>query len=137
MQRNKNIFIAIILGLALAWASVFIAGIGAAVSVPADLLSPIAQVSSLLAFTLVDLITIAIPLSAAFLIVAFIGKTLQKKPNLLFYVLLRAPLIALQLYLLLQPQQQLLFTLVTTLPRYILLAICFYFLVRSTKSART
>ena len=135
MDQVKNRVIAVILGIALAYVSVVIAGIGAAVAIPADILKPVAQVSGLLAFILVDLCTIAVPLAAAFLVLAFASKLVIKKTDFTFYALLIAPLVLLQLYFVAQSQPQMLNSIVTTLPRYLLLAVCFYFLVRSTKQA--
>ena len=135
MDQIKNRVIAVFLGVALAYASIAIAGIGAAVAIPADILKPVAQVSSLLAFTLVDLFTIAVPLAAAFLVVAFVSKLVISKADFTFYALMLAPLVLLQLYFVAQSQPQMLNNIITTLPRYLLLAVCFYFLVRSSKRA--
>ena len=135
MDQLKNRVIAVILGVALAYASIAIIGIGAAVAIPSEILKPVAQVSGLLAFTLVDLFTIAVPLAAAFLVAAFASKLVIRKPDLTFYVLLLAPLVLSQLYFVVQSQPQMLNNIVTTLPRYLLLAACFYFLVRSAKQA--
>ncbi|CAH9066368.1 hypothetical protein PSEHALCIP103_03572 [Pseudoalteromonas haloplanktis] len=135
MDQIKNQVVAVILGVALAYASIAIAGIGAAVAIPADILKPVAQISGLLAFTLVDLFTIAVPLAAAFLVVAFASKLVIRQPDFTFYVLLLAPLVLLQLYFVAQSQPQVLNNIITTLPRYLLLAVCFYFLVRSSKRA--
>lgn len=135
MDQLKNRIIAVILGVALAYASIVIAGIGAAMAIPADSLKPVAQISGLLAFTLVDLFTIAVPLAAAFLIVAFASKLVIRTPDFTFYALLLSPLVLLQLYFVAQSQPQMLSNIVTTLPRYLLLAVCFYFLVRSTNRA--
>lgn len=133
MDQIKNRVIAVILGATLAYSSIVIAGIGAAVAIPADILKPVAQISGLLAFTLVDLFTIAVPLAAAFLIVAFASKLVISKPDFTFYALLLAPLVLLQLYFVVQSQPQMFNNIVTTLPRYLLLAVCFYLLVRSSK----
>lgn len=133
MDKFKDRVVAIILGVALAYASIAIIGIGAAVAIPAGIIKPVAQVSGLLAFTLVDLFTIAVPLAAAFLVLAFASKRVIRKPDVIFYALLLAPLVLLQLYFVVQSQPQMLNNLVTTLPRYLLLAVCFYLLVRSTK----
>jgi len=135
MDSYKNRAVAIVLGLALAWVSVVIAGVGAAVSIPAEILQPVAQLSGLLAFTLIDLFTIAIPLAAAFLVLAFLSRRVIKRPDTVFYVLLLAPLVLLHLYFLVQAQSQMLDMMVMTLPRYLLLAACFFFLVRNAKSA--
>lgn len=132
MDQFKNRVVAVILGVALAYASIAIIGIGAAVAIPSDILTPVAQVSGLLAFTLVDFFTIAVPLAAAFLVVAFVSKWVIKKPDITFYALLLTPLLLLQLYFVVQAQPQMLSNIVTTLPRYLLLAVCFYCLVRST-----
>ena len=137
MDQLKNRVIAVILGIALAYASIAIIGIGAAVAIPSEILKPVAQVSVLLALTLADLFTIAVPLAAAFLVLAFASKLVFKKPDVTFYVLLLAPLLLLQLYFVAQSQPQMLFNIVTTLPRYLLLALCFFILVRSTKRENT
>lgn len=135
MDQLKNRVIAVILGIVLAYASIAINSIGAAVAIPSDILKPVAQVSGLLAFTLVDLFTIAVPLTAAFLVLALVSKLVIKKPDVTFYALLLAPLVLLQFYFVVQSQPQMLNNLVTTLPRYLLLAVCFYLLVRVTKRA--
>jgi hypothetical protein len=135
MDQFKNRIVAVILGVALAYASIAIIGFGAAIVIPAGILKPVVQVSGLLAFTLVDLFTIAVPLAAAFLVLACASKLVIRKPDFTFYALLLAPLVLLQLYFVAQSQPQLLFNLVTTLPRYLLLAISFYLLVRSAKPA--
>ena len=135
MEHIKNRVIAVILGLALAYTSIAVIGIGAAITIPADLLKPVAQFSGLLAWTLVDLFTIAVPLAATFLLVAFVSKQIIREPDFMVYVLLLAPLVLLQLYFVVQSQPQMLHNIVTTLPRYLLLALCFYFLVRGDKRA--
>lgn len=135
MDKITNRIIAVVLGVALAYASIIIAGIGAAIAISADILKPVAQVSGLLAFTLVDLFTIAVPLAAAFLVVALACKLVISKPDFTFYALLLTPLVLLQLYFVAHSQPQMLTHIVTTLPRYLLLAVCFYFLVRSTNRA--
>ena len=133
MVKFKSYFVAVILGTALAFASVVIVSYGAAVAIPADILNPVAQISGLLAFTLVDLFTIAVPMATAFLIVAFASKLVISKPDFTLYVLLLGPLVLLQLFFVAQSQPQMLNNIVTTLARILLLTVCFYFLVRSSK----
>ncbi len=135
MEQLKNRVIAIVLGIALAYASIAIIGIGAAVAIPADILISVAKVSGLLALTLVDLFTIAVPLAAAFLVAAFACRLVIRKPDLTFYAMLIVPMVLLQLYFVVQSQPLPLNYLIATLPRYILLAVCFFLLVRSTKRA--
>lgn len=136
MEQLKNRATALILGLVLAYAALWIIGVGAAIAIPAELLKPLAQVSTVLAFTLVDVLTIAVPLTAGFLILAFVVKLLIKKPDVSCYLLLLAPLVLTQLYFTLQAQPIILDNLLVMLPRYLLLAACFYFLVRSNKAVK-
>lgn len=140
MGQLTNRLIAVLLGATLAWASIAIVGIGAAVAIPAEIFKPVAQVSGLLALTLADFFTIAIPLAAAFLVLAFASKLVINKPDSTFYLLLLAPLVLYHLYFWLQDlqqsQPQLLYVTATTLSRCILLAVCCYFLVRSSRPAK-
>jgi hypothetical protein len=139
MGQLAKRLIAVLLGVALAWASIAIIGIGAAVAIPAEILKPVSQVSGVLALALADFITIAIPLAAAFLVLAFASKLVVKKPDNTFYLLLLAPLVLYHLYFLLQDllqsQPQLLYATLTPLSRCILLAVCCYLLMRQTKAA--
>jgi hypothetical protein len=68
-------------------------------------------------------------------VLAFASKLVIRNPDLTFYALLLAPLVLLQFYFVVQSQPQMLNNIITTLPRYLLLAVCFYFLVRSSKQA--
>lgn len=134
MVKFKHFFMAVILGIALAFASVVIVGYSAAVVVPAELFKALAQMSDLLAFVVIDFFTIAVPLAVAFLLLAYICKFFLKRPSGKFYLLLLAPLVLLQVYFLLQAPAQL-NVVVPMLPRFVLLAVCLYFLVSSNKSA--
>lgn len=125
--------VALVLGLLFAWASLTIISIGAAVAVPPGLLGPLVNWSPLLAFTLVDLVTIGLPLAAAFIVFALIGRRLGGQRDLLFQLLLIAPFVVMSgYYLLHHPQPMSLFEL-TALPRYLLLALCVYALSERTK----
>lgn len=126
----------LILGMLFAWASLAIIGIGAAVPIPGSVLKPLMTFSPQLALTLIDLFTIALPLVAAFLVVVLASRLVHKKPDLLFYLLLLAPVIFFQVYLLLAPSQQLMTTALTTLPRYMVLAMSVYWLTRNNQQAR-
>jgi hypothetical protein len=131
MEQLKDRLVAVIAGLVLAYAAISITGIGAAIAIPAAILKPVAQVSVLLAFSLVDLFTIALPLGAAFLLMALFSRWLVKRPDFLFYVLLLAPLLLSQLYFLLQPQPPELLNVIKSLPSFVVLLTCFYLLVRT------
>lgn len=133
MEQVRDRVIAITLGVVLTYGAIAVIGIGAAIAIPADILKPVIQVSSLLAFSLLDLFTIAIPLAAVFLMFAFASKLVVKKPDVTFYALLLAPLVLLHGYFLVQSLPQTLNSMVAMLPRYFLLALCFYLLVHRTK----
>lgn len=132
MTHTKNRLVAVLLGVALAFASITITGIGAAVVVPAAILKPVAQMSGLLAIILVDLFTVAVPLAVAFLVVAFAGKLVIKKTDLIFYALILAPLMLLQMYFVVQSQPQVRSDIVIMLTRSLLLILCWYLLARNT-----
>ena len=83
---------------------------------------------------IMNFFTIAVPLAVAFLLLAYICKFFLKRPSGKFYLLLLAPLVLLQVYFLLQAPAQL-NVVVPMLPRFVLLAVCLYFLVSSNKSA--
>ena len=93
------------------------------------------QVSGLLAFIAVDFFTVAIPLAVTFLIFAFISTHFFDKTDGKFYLLLLAPMLVSDAYHFLQTQPQL-NIIVPILPRYLLLAICFCYLVRNKKSVK-
>lgn len=137
MARMKQHIMAAILGIGFAYAAISISGLGAAIAIPSDFLKPVAQVSGLLALSLVDFVTIAVPLAAAFLVLTWFSKLLIKTPDATFYLLLLAPFGFMQLYFVTQSQPQMLNIILTTLPRYLLLAGCFYWLACRTNQAKT
>lgn len=130
MEHIKNRVVALVLGMVFAWASVTITGIGAAVYVPPELLKPLIEVLGQWAFALVDLFTIVIPLAATFLLLVLVSQWLVKKTDPVFGLWLVAPFVLQQMYFLLPIQQSELNTLVLTLPRCVLLATCFYLVIR-------
>ncbi|WP_052027246.1 hypothetical protein, partial [Rheinheimera nanhaiensis] len=107
MVNFKSYLMAVILGIALAFASVVIVGYGAAVSVPAEILKTLTKISDLFAFVVLDFFTIAVPLAVAFLLLAYVCKFLFNRPDDKFYLLLLAPLVLLNVYFLLQLPPQL------------------------------
>ena len=133
MIKVRSYIIATILGIALAFASMVIVGYSMAIAVPAEILKPLTQISLLLAFIVVDIFTISIPLAVAFLILAFTCKAVFKTNDDIFYLLLLTPLCLLHAYFMLQGPPQL-NIIMPMLPRFLLLAICFYFLTRINKS---
>ena len=137
MRKGYGWAVALVLGLLFAWASLTIVGIGTAVAVPPGLLGPLVGWSPLLAFALVDLVTIGLPLAAAFIIFVLIGRRLGGQRDLLFQLLLITPFVVMSgYYLLHHPQPMSLFEL-TALPRYLLLALCVYALTERPKPTTT
>lgn len=136
MVKFKSYLMALILGIALAFASIVIVGYGAAISVSADLLNMLMPISAFLAFIVVDFFIIALPLALAFLLLAYATKFVFKNADNKFYLFLLAPLVLLQGYYLLQASAEL-NEIVSMLLRFLLLAICYYVIVRSHQPAKT
>lgn len=136
MVKFKSYLMALILGIALAFASIVIVGYGAAISVSADLLNMLMPISAFMAFIVVDFFIIALPLALAFLLFAYATKFVFKNADNKFYLLLLAPLVLLQGYYLLQASAEL-NEIVSMLLRFLLLAICYYVIVRSHQPAKT
>lgn len=148
MAQINDRAIAVTLGVAFAWTSIWIAGIGASITIPISVLKPLTQISGVLATVLVDLFTIALPLAAAFMVMAIASKWLIKRPDTSCYVLLLLPWGLLELYYLVQfyysvpllssAQAQSVFLTSATvlLQRFLLLAGCFYLLLQSKKSTQ-
>jgi hypothetical protein len=65
MNRLKVIIIASLLGVLYAYLSIYIIGIGAAIAIPANILTPVVEAYPTVAFATVDLITIGLLLIAA------------------------------------------------------------------------
>lgn len=137
MGQYKHYLLAISFGLGLAYASIFIVGFGAAVAIPADIVKPLAQYSALLSSTLIDLVTIALPLAAAFLLCMVISSLVNKQPTNVFYVLQLVPLLGLHIYFMLQMPSLSKMGLIPTLPRYLLLGWCLYYVLRRNKGSKT
>lgn len=129
MNKISRGIIALVLGVGFAFASVSIVGIGAAMSVPANIITPISQWSELFATILVDLVTIAIPLVAAFLLVSYICQRIFGQLDRHFVILLLVPLVLFQIYTLVMWPLPL-DAVLSTLPRYLLLVLCGCFLIK-------
>lgn len=136
MVKFKSYLMALILGIALAFASIVIVGYGAAISVSADLLNMLMPISAFMAFIVVDFFIIALPLALAFLLLAYATKFVFKNADNKFYLFLLAPLVLLQGYYLLQASAEL-NEIVSMLLRFLFLAICYYVIVRSHQPAKT
>lgn len=146
MEQLKNRAIALILAIALVFAALWIIGVGAAIPIPANLFKSLYQISALLAVVLVDLVTIALPVVALFLVFAVIMRWLIKTPDASCYFLLLLPLPLMELYFFVslfdslpllteaRGQSLILTSSVVTLQRLILQFGCFYLLIRANKT---
>ncbi|WP_193164746.1 hypothetical protein [Microbulbifer hainanensis] len=116
--------------------SIYLIGVATAVAIPAELAEPVSEISGLLALALIDLATLGLPLSAAFLLLAYGSKFLTREPDAVFYTLLLAPLILLRLYFSLLAPGLSIHLLAATLPHLLLLLACYFYLVRSAQRAQ-
>ena len=136
MDRVKITVLAALLGVLYAYLSVYIISIGVAIAVPANILAPIAKVSPIFAFAFAfaDIITTALPLIMVYFLFAFIVKYFNSNKHYLPFLVLLTPFCLQHIFFFVdmgQPQSWL-YTLGTTLPRYI--AIMFFALYVAKKA---
>lgn len=129
MNRITSGIIALVLGVGFTFASVNIVGIGAAISIPPDIIKPLSQWSELLTAMFVDLITVAVPLAAALLLVSFICQRIFGQLDSHFVMLLLVPWLIFQIYTFVMWPLPL-NSVLSTLPRYLVLALCLHYLVK-------
>lgn len=134
MDKVTNNVVTILLGALFAYVSLTVAGIGAAIAIPSSILTPFSQVSPYVAFAVVNLVTIGLPLLATYLVFAAVARLLTKQVS---YLLLTAPFILLYLfsYFEIPPHNGMLFNVITSLPS--MLAVVFCAIVMARKSANT
>jgi hypothetical protein len=123
MDRTKTTVVATLLGIFYAYLSVYIIGFGAAIAIPASLLTPIAELDLILAFAMADIITIAIPLIIVYFIFVFTVKYFNSSNSYLPFLALLAPFCIQHIYFWINIEvvQDLAYVLSTTMPRYILI----------------
>ncbi|WP_298445864.1 hypothetical protein [uncultured Ferrimonas sp.] len=139
MDRVKITMLAIFLGVLYAYLSVYIIGIGAAVAIPASILTPVAKAYPTFAFAMVDLITIGFPLLIVYFLFVLIVKYFNSSNSYFPYLALLVPFFIQHIYLFVimgQPQD-LAYTLATIMPRYIaILLFALYFVKRAVNHAK-
>lgn len=139
MDRVKVTVLAVFLGVLYAYLSVYIIGFGAAIAIPESILTPIAKVAPILAFAMVDLITIGLPLIVIYFLFVLGVKYLNASKSYLPYLALFAPFFIQHIYFFVimgQPQDWV-YTLATILPRYIaILAFAYYFARRAVNQTK-
>jgi hypothetical protein len=92
--------LSVIAGLVFIYLSIVVTGLGAAIAIPESVLNPMAKLSLTVALSVVDLITIGIPLAICFVMYAWLLKSFLKTIN---YYLVAAPYIMLLLFSFLEP----------------------------------
>lgn len=130
----KNNFLAVVLGCAFAALAVVLAGVGAAISMPAPLVQTLQQVAIGFDVVVLDSVLITFPLVLAFAGLAYSCRKLLKPADWRFYALLLAPLLVVEAYAALLALDQAAI-LLTVLLRVLLLALGTYLLVRQSKTA--
>jgi hypothetical protein len=139
MNRLKVIIIASFLGVLYAYLSIYIIGIGAAIAIPANILTPVVEAYPTVAFATVDLITIGLPLIAASFVFLVAVRYFNSRNSYFPYLVLFVPFCIQHIYLfvIMGQLQDWVFTLGTVLPRYIaILGFAYYFAKRAIKQAR-
>ena len=80
----------VVAGTFFVYLSIYGIGLGAAIAIPASILTPMAQLSPTMALSLTELITIGIPVALCFALFAWLCKLTIKTVN---YYLLAAPFV--------------------------------------------
>ncbi|MGB0937147.1 MAG: hypothetical protein ACPGTQ_06800 [Colwellia sp.] len=138
MDRAKVTVLAIFLGTLYAYLSVYITGIGAAISIPASILTPVAKAYPIFAFGIVDLITIGLPLIVVYFLFALMVKYFNSSKSYFPYMALLIPFYVISFYSLatIEQSQDWAYTLGKITPRYIAtIAFAIYF-VKQTISQK-
>lgn len=134
MDRTKTTVVASLLGISYAYWSVYIIGFGAAIAIPASLLTFIAELDPIFAFAIADIITIAVPLIFVYFLLVLMIKYLNSSNSYLPFLVLFAPFCIQHLYFWMNMEftQDWVYVLSTTMPRYILIILFALYFVKQT-----
>jgi hypothetical protein len=139
MDRGKVTALAILLGALYAYLSVYIIGIGAAIAIPASILTPVAKAYPTFAFAMVDLITIGLPLIVVYFLFVLSLKFFNSSKSYFPYFLLLLPFCIQHIYffVIIGQNQDWAYTLATIMPRYIAIVFfALYFAKRAVNQAK-
>jgi hypothetical protein len=130
MDRVKSYIIVIILGVIFAYSSIAIMGYGAAIAIPSNVLESMANVAPSFAFVVLDLITLGLPLTIAYLVFVQVFKLIKANNINHACILLAVPFFLLHFYLFIitYPDSGVVLYWATTLPKYVLLGLCVWYL---------
>lgn len=124
MEVAKMYLSNLLVGLIFVYCSIYLAGFGAAIAIPANfLIELIAIFSATAAFALVDFVTIGIPILAAYLVIVSVFRMITIHIS---YLLIAAPYLLFNafLYLEMRPHDGMFFTILTSLPYVIAVGLC-------------
>lgn len=93
--------LSIVAGVVFVYLSIYVIGVGAAIAVPESILRPMFTVSPMIALSLVDFVTIGIPVAICFILFTWLIKLVIKTIN---YYLLVIPFVVFMLYALTDPR---------------------------------
>jgi hypothetical protein len=130
MGKVKAHIVLVILGLVFAYFSNIIIGYGAAIAIPANILAPLVKSAPNFTFALVDALTIGIPIIIFYVLLVQLSKLFKVNNHDFAYAYLALPFFLLHLYYFIEsfPNSGKLFYTITTIPKYILLALCVWFM---------
>jgi len=120
-----NVLLLFIFGCLFAYLSIPVIGYGAAIAIPTEVLSALYDLSPNFALSMVDFVTLGLPLLALLLVFLLISKSLYLKDKAYSYFILLTPFLALHLYFAFNTFSANIdnTTLLTSLPKYVLLVL--------------
>ncbi|MCH2089386.1 MAG: hypothetical protein MK175_19570 [Pseudoalteromonas sp.] len=120
-----NVLLLFIFGCLFAYLSIPVIGYGSAIAIPTEVLSALYDLSPNFALSMVDIVTLGLPLLALLLVFLLISKSLYLKDKAYSYFILLTPFLGLHLYFAVNTFSANIdnTTLLTSLPKYVLLVL--------------
>ncbi|MDK9683146.1 hypothetical protein [Pseudoalteromonas shioyasakiensis] len=120
-----NVLLLFIFGCLFAYLSIPVIGYGSAIAIPTEVLSALYDLSPNFALSMVDIVTLGLPLLALLLVFLLISKSLYLKDKAYSYFILLTPFLPLHLYFAVNTFSANIdnTTLLTSLPKYVLLVL--------------
>ena len=120
-----NLLLLFIFGCLFAYLSIPVVGVGSALAIPSEILTPLYDLSPKFALTVIDIVTLGIPLIALLFVFLLLSKWLYLKDKSYSYFILLIPFLALHLYFAFNTFSAIFdnTTLLASLPKYLLLII--------------
>ena len=118
-----NLLLLFIFGCLFAYLSIPVVGVGYALAIPSEILTPLYDLSPKFALTVIDIVTLGIPLIALLFVFLLLSKWLYLKDKVYSYFILLIPFLALHLYFAVNSFSTNFdnATLLASLPKYLLL----------------